>query len=199
MSGSTEPGGQARPGARPASGTAPRLPAAPGGRRFLRSGVLAVHLLQLPLYLGLMLALVVFAVSFFNAIFAAVMTGAFLDRDGAILLLLDLLDMIFIANLAVMVMVSGHNAFVNATRLPADGESEIAYSDQFAPMKARIAATLVIISGIHVVHEVLAGDLAEPRELLVLGGLHLVLLAGAIAFAWIARWDRRAPDAEDGR
>lgn len=162
-------------------------------RRLLRRGVFGIHILQLPLFFGLMLALLVFGVSFFYAIVESVLTLDFLDRDKAILLVLDLLDMVFIANLVVMVMVSAYNAYYVASQLGADSDEQLSYTDEFAPVKSRIAATLVIISGIHVVHELLAGDLEDPRDLLILGALHLVLLATAAVFAYMARIERGPP------
>ncbi len=160
------------------------------GRILMHRSVFLIHVLQLPLYFGLMLALIVFGATFFYAIFDAVEDLEFLDRNAAILLVLDLLDMVFIANLVVMVMVSGYNAYAAAARNADNAEAQITFSDEFAPVKARIAATLVIISGIHIVHEVLSENRRETIELVVLGGLHLVLLLSAVGFAWIARHDR---------
>lgn len=163
-------------------------------RRLLRRSVFGIHILQLPLFFGLMAALLVFGVSFFYAIYESVVSLDFLDRDKAILLVLDLLDMVFIANLVVMVMVSAYNAYYVAYQLGRDGDEQLSYTDEFAPVKSRIAATLVIISGIHVVHEVLAGDLEDPSDLLILGALHLVLLATAAVFAYMARIERDHPE-----
>ena len=167
-------------------------------RRLLRRGVLGIHILQVPLLFGLMLALLVLSASFFYALGEAVITLDFLDRDKTILLVLDLLDMVFIANLIVMVMVSGYNAYVAATRQDAPEDGMFAYSDEFQPVKSRIAATLVIITGIHLVHEVLAGDVNEPRGLLVLGATHLILLASAAVFIYMGRFEKRAPPGPAG-
>lgn len=167
-----------------------RTPHAERARRLLRRAVTLIYILQVPLFLGLMLALVVFGATFFYAILDAVITLEFLDRNRAILLVLDLLDMVFIANLIVMVMVSGYNAYYSNAIPDRDLAADPAPRDAFAPVKSRIAATLVIISGIHLVHEVLAGEMASPTELLVLALLHLVLLATAAVFAYLARAER---------
>ncbi len=159
--------------------------------RMLRRGVLGIHLLQLPLFFGLMLALLVLAASFFYALGEAVITRDFLDRDKTILLVLDLLDMVFIANLIVMVMVSGYNAYHAATRRGLRRDGPFYYNDEFQPVKSRIAATLVIITGIHLVHEVLAGDLSDPVGLLMLGVTHLILLASAAVFYHVGRFEKR--------
>lgn len=163
------------------------------GRRLLRRGVLAIHILQLPLFFGLMIALLLFGATFFYSIVQAIVSLDFLDRNKAILLVLDLLDMVFIGNLIVMVMVSGYNAHYAASRFGDSEDRQLTYTDEFAPVKSRIAATLVIISGIHVVHEVLAGELQNMTDLLVLGALHLILLTSAAVFAVIARMERQCP------
>lgn len=173
-------------------------------RRLLRRGVLSIHILQVPLLFGLMLALLVLSVSFFYALGEAVVTLDFLDRDKTILLVLDLLDMVFIANLIVMVMVSGYNSYHAATCRGMHRDGMFSYSDEFQPVKTRIAATLVIITGIHLVHEVLAGDMTEPGSLLVLGATHLILLASAAMFVYMGRFEKRPPaaerdDAEEGK
>lgn len=155
--------------------------------RILRGAVHLIHLLQLPLLLGLLLALLLFGATFFHSIAIAVIEFDFLDRNKSILLVLDLLDMVFIANLVVMVMVSGYNLYY-ADGTAARGSPEyIAAHDAFASVKSRIATTLVIISGIHILHEILADDMAGPAQLLVLAALHLVLLATAAALVLLAR------------
>ena len=158
-------------------------------RTLLRGAVAVIHLLQLPLFLGLLLALVAFGVSFFYAIVEAVITGAVLDRSRAILLVLDLLDMVFIANLIVIVTVSGYNTYFAESAANPEEQAELARRDSFAPVKARIAATLVIISGIHLVHEVLDDDIGEPLDLLALVTVHLVLLGTAWVLVSLARQD----------
>ena len=164
--------------------------------RWLRWGVVSIHILQLPLLFGLMLALLVLTASFFYALVEAVVTLDFLDRNESILLVLDLLDMVFIANLIVMVMVSGYNAYAAAITRGLRQDRTFSYSDEFQPVKSRIAATLVIITGIHLVHEVLAGDLSDPEGLLILGATHLVLLASAAAFFFVGRFEHRPASPE---
>ncbi|MGI3210714.1 YqhA family protein [Roseovarius tibetensis] len=163
--------------------------------RLLRRGVVSIHILQIPLLFGLMLALLVLTASFFYALAEAVISLDFLHRDKSILLVLDLLDMVFIANLIVMVMVSGYNAYFSAITRGLRRDRLFAYSDEFQPVKSRIAATLVIITGIHLVHEVLAGDLGDPVGLLMLGITHLILLVSAAVFFYVGRFEKRAAPA----
>ncbi|MEI4231954.1 YqhA family protein [Roseovarius sp. D22-M7] len=163
--------------------------------RLLRRGVVSIHVLQIPLLFGLMLALLVLTASFFYALAEAVISLDFLHRDRAILLVLDLLDMVFIANLVVMVMVSGYNAYFSAITRGLRRDRLFSYSDEFQPVKSRIAATLVIITGIHLVHEVLSGEQTDPAQLLILGVTHLILLVSAAVFFYVGRFERRDPPA----
>ncbi len=167
-------------------------------RSLLRGAVDLIHLLQLPLFLGLLMALVLFGATFFWSIVEGVLKGDFLDRSAAILLVLDLLDMVFIANLIVTVMVSGYQAYF-AGAIDPDNDDDLARRDSFARVKARIAATLVIISGIHLVHELLAEDIASPLDLAVLAGVHLVLLLTAAVLALLARVDDDSGPGRSGR
>lgn len=182
--------------------TETRRPARPDHRhragRLLRRGVVNIHILQIPLLFGLMLALLVLTASFFYALIEAVISLDFLHRDRSILLVLDLLDMVFIANLIVMVMVSGYNAYFSAITRGLRRDRLFSYSDEFQPVKSRIAATLVIITGIHLVHEVLAGDEADPMQLLMLGVTHLILLVSAAVFFYVGRFEKRAPPRAPG-
>ena len=161
--------------------------------RLLRRGVVNIHILQIPLLFGLMLALLVLTASFFYALIEAVVTLDFLHRDRSILLVLDLLDMVFIANLIVMVMVSGYNAYFSAITRGLRRDRLFSYNDEFQPVKSRIAATLVIITGIHLVHEVLDGEQSDPMQLLMLGVTHLVLLVSAAVFFYVNRFEKGAP------
>jgi uncharacterized protein (TIGR00645 family) len=161
--------------------------------RLPRRGVVNIHILQIPLLFGLMLALLVLTASFFYALAEAVVTLDFLDREKSILLVLDLLDMVFIANLIVMVMVSGYNAYFSAITRGLRRDRLFSYNDEFQPVKSRIAATLVIITGIHLVHEVLAGEKSDPTQLLMLGITHLVLLVSAAVFFYVNRFEKGPP------
>ncbi|WP_424931688.1 YqhA family protein [Amaricoccus macauensis] len=155
-------------------------------RRLLRRTVITTYWLQVPLLLGLVLALVLFGLTFFHGIIAAVSSGTFFDRHQSILLVLDLLDMIFIANLISMVMVSGYNTLFSALD-EEDGSGGITERDGFGAMKPRIAATIVIISAIHLLHEVMEDTLGDWRNILMLTVVHLALLGTAAVLMLLRR------------
>ena len=58
--------------------------------------------LQVPLIFGLVIALVVFEIAYFREVIATIVQFPDIGRAKAILIVLDLVDMVLIANLVVM-------------------------------------------------------------------------------------------------
>ena len=174
-------------------------------RGLLQTKMTIVTWLQVPLFIGLVAALLLLVVSFFHALVEAVLSGAVLDRNQAILLVLDLLDMVFIANLIAIAMVSGYKTYFGTrpAEMREDGETGpgerasgvLAETETDAglslnAMKSRIATVLVVISGIHLLHEILAEETEDWQTLVGLASVHLALLATALVLLWVARNER---------
>ncbi len=160
------------------------VPPVEPGKAILRAAVRTSYLLQAPLFVGLVLGLLLLGVTFLWSIVDAVNHPGVLDRTRATLLVLDLLDMLFIANLVTMVMVSGYNAYY-AHGISEDPASGFVERDGFGSMKPKIAVTIVIISAIHLLHELLAKPTGPWTDLLLLIALHLTLLATAAVLMFL--------------
>ncbi|CTQ60915.1 putative membrane protein [Roseibium album] len=134
------------------------------------------RLAQIPMLIGLSVGMVLFLITFFVDIYDAVATYEFLDRKKTILLILNLLDMVFIANLVVMVANNTYNTF--RLKSSAHGEGFIKESERaYRRMKHRIVSTIVIISSIHVLSELLEFSQVNALQVAALFGFHLILLA----------------------
>ncbi|MES0809542.1 YqhA family protein [Roseibium sp. SCPC15] len=134
------------------------------------------RLAQIPMLVGLSIGMVLFLITFFVDIYDAVSTYEFLDRKKTILLILNLLDMVFIANLVVMVANNTYNTY--RLKASAHGEGYIKESERaYRRMKHRIVSTIVIISSIHVLSELLEFSQISTLQFVALFGFHLVLLA----------------------
>ncbi|WP_299480198.1 YqhA family protein [uncultured Roseibium sp.] len=134
------------------------------------------QLAQIPMLIGLSVGMVLFLITFFIDIYDAIATYEFLDRKKTILLILNLLDMVFIANLVVMVANNTYNTF--KLKASAYGEGFIKESERaYRRMKHRIVSTVVIIASIHVLSELLEFSQINPLQVAALLGFHLVLLA----------------------
>ncbi len=131
---------------------------------------------QIPLLIGLSIAMLLFLITFFVDIFEAVRTYEFLDRKRTILLILNMLDMVFIANLVIMVATNTFNTF--RIKASAHGEDYIQQGQKaYKRMKHRIVSTIIIISSIHVLSELLEYSTATALQVAALFGFHLILLA----------------------
>lgn len=131
---------------------------------------------QIPLLIGLSVGLTLFLITFFVDLFNAIETFEFLDRKKTILLMLNLLDMVFIANLVIMVMINTYNTF--RIKASAHGEDYIQQGQKaYRRMKHRIVSTIIIISSIHVLSELLQFSQTTTLEVAALFGFHLILLA----------------------
>lgn len=131
---------------------------------------------QIPLLIGLAIGMMLFLVTFFVDILDAVRTFEFMDRKKTILLILNLLDMVFIANLVIMVATNTYNSY--RIRASAHGEDYILQGQMaYRRMKHRIVSTIIIISSIHVLSELLEYSQATALQVAALFGFHLILLA----------------------
>lgn len=131
---------------------------------------------QIPLLIGMAIGLILFLITYFVYIFEAVQTFEFLDRKKTILLMLNLLDMVFIANLVIMIATNTYNTF--RIKASAHGEDYIQQGQKaYRRMKHRIVSTIIIISSIHVLSELLEFSQMSLLQVIALLGLHLVLLA----------------------
>lgn len=75
------------------------------------SALLLSRWLQLPLLLGLLAALIIVEVKFAEHLIRTIFSLETITRERAILVALDLIDMVLIANLIVMVVISGYETF----------------------------------------------------------------------------------------
>jgi|GEM_PF-1699913 len=131
---------------------------------------------QIPMLIGLAIAAVLFLSTFFVTIYDSVLTYEFLERKKTILLILNLLDMVFIANLLIMVATDTYHTFLLKRSML--GNDYFPHGEKaYRRMKHRIVSTIVIISSIHVLSAVLEFTQVTPMQVIGLVGFHIVLLA----------------------
>jgi len=134
------------------------------------------QIVQVPILIGLAVAMVLFIATFFLDIYDSVIAYEFLDRKKTILLMLNLLDMVFIANLVIMVANNTYSTYLRM-RSKAAGDAEEWNERAYRRMKHRIVSTIVIISSIHLLSEFLEFSQKSWVEAAALFGFHMALLA----------------------
>lgn len=169
--------------------------------------IFASRWLQLPLYLGLILAQCVYVFHFWVElvdlvgaamgneqalahIFTAVaVPGATpptkLTETTIMLVVLGLIDVVMISNLLIMVIVGGYETFVSRMNLDVHPDQPEWLSHVNASvLKTKLAMAIIGISSIHLLKTFINASAYTEKTLLAQTGIHAVFLLSAIAIAY---------------
>ncbi len=188
----------------------PRFKSGPAQLGPLPRVIFGSRWLQLPLYLGLILAQAVYVFHFWvelvhlvEAAFGnqqalaqlvtsigykseVVVTG--LNETIIMLVVLALIDVVMISNLLIMVIVGGYETFVS--RLNLDGhpdQPEWLSHVNASVLKVKLATAIIGISSIHLLKTFINAANYEEKVLLWQTVIHITFLLSAVAIAWTDR------------
>jgi uncharacterized protein (TIGR00645 family) len=129
----------------------PVLPKA--ARRALRplpALIFSSRWLQLPLYLGLIVAQAVYVVLFLKELWHLVHDMMTITEQSLMLMVLGLIDVVMISNLLIMVIVGGYETFVSRLELESHPDQPEWLSHVNASvLKIKLAMAIIGISSIH--------------------------------------------------
>ena len=152
----------------------------------IESIILASRWLLVVFYVGLGLALAVYAISFAKKLYEFLATVLLLDETDTILKMLGLIDAALVASLVVMVIISGYENFVS--RFDAhDGEVHWLGTIDVGSLKVKVASTIVAISSIHLLQVFLNSSSYTNAQLMWLTIMHLAFVVSALMLAYIDR------------
>jgi uncharacterized protein (TIGR00645 family) len=157
--------------------------------------------LQLPLYLGLILAQGVYVVLFLKELWHLLTHATTFSEQQIMLLVLGLIDVVMISNLLVMVIVGGYETFVSRLRLEGHPDQpEWLDHVNASVLKIKLAMAIVGISSIHLLRTFIeAGNIGQPgarySETAVLWQtlIHLTFIVSAIGIAAVDRLGQSTP------
>lgn len=120
--------------------------------------------LQLPLYLGLILAQCVYVFLFMKELLHLIMAAPALTEGGVMLAVLGLIDVVMISNLLVMVIVGGYETFVSRLNLGEHPDRpEWLGHVNATVLKVKLAMAIIGISSIHLLKTFIeAGGIGLP-------------------------------------
>ena len=120
--------------------------------------------LQLPLYLGLIVAQGVYVFLFLKELWHLIHDAGSLSEQGIMLIVLGLIDVVMISNLLVMVIVGGYETFVSRLNLEGHPDQPEWLSHVNASvLKVKLAMAIIGISSIHLLKTFIeAGQLGLP-------------------------------------
>ncbi len=173
----------------------------------LPSIIFASRWLQLPLYLGLIVAQCVYVFHFWvelthliEAVFGSeaalqkLITGIGYKQDAQItslnetiimLVVLALIDVVMISNLLIMVIVGGYETFVSRMNLEGHPDQPEWLSHVNASvLKVKLATAIIGISSIHLLKTFINADNYSDRVLLAQTAIHIAFLFSALAIAY---------------
>lgn len=172
--------------------------------------VFASRWLQVPLYLGLILAQCVYVFHFWielkdligaamgnadaltHLLDAVTVPGAVratkLTETTIMLVVLGLIDVVMISNLLVMVIVGGYETFVSRMNLEGHPDQPEWLSHVNASvLKSKLAMAIIGISSIHLLKTFISAEAYEVKVLVAQTVIHTVFLLSALAIAYTDR------------
>lgn len=163
--------------------------------RMVKSIILASRWLLVIFYVGLAVALLVYAASFGLKLFAFILKMMSLDETDTILAMLGLIDAALVASLVVMVMISGYENFVSRFD---NREAELEFLGKIdaGSLKVKVASTIVAISSIHLLQIFLNSRQYTSTEIMWLTVMHMAFVFSALFLALIDRvmaYPKKAP------
>jgi uncharacterized protein (TIGR00645 family) len=162
--------------------------------------------LQLPLYLGLIIAQAVYVWLFWQELYNLIM-AAFghapslahildavtvpgaqratkLDETVIMLVVLALIDVVMISNLLIMVIVGGYETFISRMGLENHPDQpEWLSSVNASVLKVKLATAIIGISSIHLLKTFINAAHYEDKVIIAQVGIHLTFLLSAMAIA----------------
>jgi uncharacterized protein (TIGR00645 family) len=166
--------------------------------------------LQLPLYLGLILAQCVYVFHFWvelsdliGAIFGnaeslkhildvvtipGTQRAEKLTETTIMLVVLGLIDVVMISNLLIMVIIGGYETFVSRMNLETHPDQPEWLSHVNASvLKVKLATAIIGISSIHLLKTFINASSYDTKTLYAQTGIHIVFLLSAMAIAYADR------------
>lgn len=151
---------------------------------FIESIILASRWLLVAFYLGLAVALALYAVSFGSKLLDF-STKVFVLADTEVILkMLSLIDAALVASLLVMVIISGYENFVSRFD-NAGGELSWLGKIDASSLKIKVASTIVAISSIHLLQVFLNAQQFTDNKLMWLTLMHMAFVVSALFLAYI--------------
>lgn len=141
--------------------------------------------LQVPLYLGLLVILMAYAYRFITELYHLVIHINSADNTQIMLGVLDLIDVVMIANLLIMVIMGGYETFVSKLNLNnhPDQPEWLDHIDAGA-MKIKLALALIGISSIHLLRTFIDPSKQSYESVMWQVLIHITLLLSALTIAY---------------
>ena len=142
--------------------------------------------LQLPLYLGLILAQAVYVYFFGIELWHLIQHTTTIKEADIMLIVLGLIDVVMISNLLIMVIVGGYETFVSRLNLRGHPDEPDWLSHVNANLlKVKLATAIIGISSIHLLKTFINAENLSDKVMIAQTTIHMTFVLSAIAIAYI--------------
>ncbi len=164
-----------------------------GHLRLLGALIFGSRWLQVPLYLGLIVAQCVYVFLFLKELWHLLSHANSFSEQQIMLVVLALIDVVMISNLLVMVIVGGYETFVSRLNLENHPDQPEWLSHVNASvLKIKLAMAIIGISSIHLLKTFIeAGSLGTPAAKFTEAGvmwqtiIHCIFILSAMGIAYV--------------
>jgi uncharacterized protein (TIGR00645 family) len=161
--------------------------------RVLANLIFGSRWLQVPLYLGLIIAQCVYVFLFMKELFHLIGHATEFGEQQIMLIVLGLIDVVMISNLLVMVIVGGYETFVSRLKLEGHPDQPEWLSHVNASvLKIKLAMAIIGISSIHLLKTFIeAGNLGAEGARFTEAGvmwqtiIHITFILSAMGIAYV--------------
>ncbi|SSY70635.1 TIGR00645 family protein [Alysiella crassa] len=147
--------------------------------------VFASRWLQLPIYLGLIVVQGIYAYKFMKSLWHLTVNLGTMDETMVMLAVLNLIDVVMIANLLIMVLIGGYETFVS--RLNVDthpDQPEWLDHVNASVLKVKLSMAIISISSIHLLQTFINAAKLDEKTMMWQLLIHMGFLASAMAMAY---------------
>jgi len=161
--------------------------------KFIETVIYRARWLLAPIYFGLSIAILALGIKFFIELFHLMTHIIHISEASMILIVLSLVDMAMVGGLLLMVMISGYENFVSQLDIP-EGEEKLTWLGKMdsSSLKAKIAASIVAISSIHLLKKFMAAESIDNDKLLWYVVIHLTFVFSAFAMGFLDSLNARS-------
>jgi uncharacterized protein (TIGR00645 family) len=144
--------------------------------------------LQVPLYLGLIVAQAVYVFHFMVELTHLVEKLPHLAEADIMLIVLGLIDVVMISNLLIMVIVGGYETFVSRLNLRGHPDEPDWLSHVNANLlKVKLATAIIGISSIHLLKTFINAPNLDQQTMMWQTIIHMAFVVSAVSIAYIDR------------
>ncbi len=140
--------------------------------------------ITLPCYLGFIVVLAMIAVKFWQELVHAVPQTLDLKPAELIVIVLNLVDMVLLANLVIMVAFSSYENFVSRIHT-GESKERLQWMGKvgFGAIKLKLVASIVAISGIHLLKVFMNVERYDTTEMTYMIAIHMAFVLSGVLLA----------------